>query len=334
MDIALVTGGTGFVGANLARRLLEKGWRVRVLARPTSSRKGLQGCDVEWTVGDVLDPKSLERAVRGCRYVFHVAADYRIWVRNPEEMMRTNIDGTRNVITAAGRAGAERIVHCSSVAAVRPTANCKPADESSCYTDLSQIIGPYKKSKFLSELAALELAAKGLPVVVVNPSAPVGPYDSKPTPTGRIILDFLKRRIPAYIDTGLNLVSSRDVAEGHLLAAARGRAGERYILGGENLAFKQVLDLLAEVTGLPAPRLRTPYWAAYLFGAADTARAWIFGGEPRAPLDAVRMARHVMFFDSAKARQELGYAPTPVRAALADAADWFSANGYLETARR
>ena len=297
-DIAFLTGATGFVGANLARLLLEKGWKVRALARKDSDRRALAGLPVEVVEGDLLEPASLAGACRGARHVYHVAADYRIWVPDPQAMMRANVEGTVNVLTAAGRAGAERIVHCSSVAAVKLREDGGPADETSEYPGPEGIIGVYKRSKWLAERAALRLAGEGLPVVVVNPAAPIGPWDVKPTPTGKIVLDFLNRRLPSYVDTGLNVVHVRDVAEGHWLAAVKGRVGQRYILGGENLSFKAVLDLLAEETGLSAPRFKTPYAVAYAVGMLDSARLSVFGGTPVAPLDAVRMARRKMFFYS------------------------------------
>lgn len=327
-DLAFLTGATGFVGANLARVLLEKGLRVRALARKGSDRKAVHGLPLELAEGDLRDPASLERACAGARWVFHVAADYRIWVPDPEEMNRSNVDGTVNVLRAAGKAGAERIVHCSSVAAVRLLKDGTPADETSEYRGPEDIIGAYKKSKWLSERAALGLAAEGLPVVVVNPAAPVGPWDVKPTPTGKIIVDFLNRRLPSYVDTGLNVVHVRDVAEGHWLASQKGRVGERYILAGTDMTLKGILDALAEITGLPAPRFKTPYPVAYAFALADEARLRLVGGAPVAPLDAVRMARHKMYFTAAKAVRELGLPQTPARAALRDAVDWFRAHGY------
>jgi dihydroflavonol-4-reductase len=331
MDNAFVTGATGFVGANLVRTLLNKGFSVRALARKNSDRRNLQGLNLEIVEGSLEDKAALAAGCRGARYVFHVAADYRIWVRDPKAMYNANIQGTINVLEAAGKAGAERIVHCSSVAAIKPPEDpSRPADESSEYSGESEIISAYKKSKWLSERAALDLAKKGLPVVVVNPAAPIGPYDIKPTPTGRIVVDFLNGRIPSYIDTGINIVHVRDVAEGHLLAALKGKVGERYILGGENLTLKQSLDLLAEITGLPSPRFKTPYSVALAFAALDTGRAMIFGGEPLAPLDAVRMARHFMFYDASKAVRELGFPQTPAREALKDAVDWFTQNGYVQ----
>jgi dihydroflavonol-4-reductase len=328
-DLAFLTGATGFVGANLARLLLEKGLRVRALARKGSDRRTLAGLPVEVAEGDLRDPASLERAAAGARWVFHVAADYRIWVPDPAEMMRSNVDGTVNVLRAAAKAGAERIVHCSSVAAVRLDKSGAPADESSEYADASSIIGVYKKSKWLSERAALELAAQGLPVVVVNPAAPIGPWDVKPTPTGKIIVDFLNRKLPSYVDTGLNVVHVRDVAEGHWLAALKGRVGQRYILAGTDMTLKAILDALSELSGLPAPRFKTPYAVAYAVGVVDELRLRLVGGEPVAPLDAVRMARHKMYFTPAKAVRELGLPQTPARTALKDAVDWFKANGYV-----
>lgn len=328
-DLAFLTGGTGFVGANLARLLLGKGLKVRALARKGSDRKALAGLDLEVCEGDLLDPASLARGCAGARWVFHVAADYRIWVPDPAAMLAANVGGTENVLKAAGKAGAERIVHCSSVAAVRLRKDGTSADETSEYAGPEAIIGVYKRSKWLSERAALKAAAEGLPVVVVNPAAPIGPWDVKPTPTGKIIVDFLNRKLPSYVDTGLNVVHVRDVAEGHWLAAQKGRVGERYILAGENMTLKAILDALAEATGLPAPRFKTPYPVAYAFGALDELRLRLVGGEPVAPLDAVRMARHKMYFSAARAVRELGLPQTPARTALQDAVDWFKANGYV-----
>jgi dihydroflavonol-4-reductase len=332
MDTAFLTGGTGFVGANLARLLIEKGLKVKALVRKGSNRSNLAGLAVELVEGDLLDEPALRAGCAGCRYAFHLAADYRIWVPDPAAMNAANVQGTANVIKAAAASGVERIVYCSSVAAVMPPHDRVPADESSRYANVDKVPGAYKQSKYLAEFAALELARQGLPVVVVNPAAPIGPYDIKPTPTGKILLDFLNGRMPSYIDTGLNVVHVRDVALGHWLAAQKGRLGERYILGGENLTLKQILDLLSELSGLPAPRFKTPYALAFGFAALDTALSRLTGGEPRAPLDAVRMARHFMWYDSAKAARELGYAPVPARQALSDAVAWFKANGYVKSA--
>ena len=326
---AFLTGGTGFVGANLARLLLGEGFNVRALARPGSDRRNLKGLDLELIEGDLADAALLKNACRGCRYVFHVAADYRLWAPDPSLLYVANVLGTTNIITAAAEAGAERIIHCSSVAAIKPRDGWV-ADEKSEYRDASEIVSDYKKSKWLGEQAALELARKGAPVVVVNPSTPIGPLDIKPTPTGRIVVDFLNGRMPSYVDTGLNIIHVADAAMGHLLAARKGRVGERYILGCENRTLKELLDTLADLTGLAAPRFKTPYAVAYAFGALDTARARIFGGEPIAPLDAVRMARHKMFYNPGKAVRELGLPQTPARRALADAVRWFQANGYVK----
>ena len=330
MDTAFLTGGTGFVGANLARLLLEKGLKVKALARKGSNRKNLAGLAVEIVEGDLLDSDSLAAGCAGARYAFHVAADYRIWVPDPSAMIAANVQGTVNVIKAAAAAGVERIVYCSSVAAIKPPHDRVPADESSCYEGPAEIPGVYKQSKFLAEEVALMLARQGKPVVVVNPAAPIGPYDIKPTPTGAIIVDFLNGRMPSYIDTGLNVVHVRDVAMGHWLAAQKGRVGERYILGGENLTLKQILDILSGLSGRPAPRFKTPYAVAYGFAVLDTAVARLLGRAPRAPLDAVRMAGHFMWYDSGKATRELGYRPRPAREALAEATAWFAANGYVK----
>jgi dihydroflavonol-4-reductase len=332
VDSAFLTGGTGFVGASLARLLLQQGLAVKALARKGSDRRNLEGLNVEIVEGGLNDVSSIEAGVKGCRYVFHVAADYRIWVPNPADMYRANVDGTENVIRAAAKAGAQKIVHCSSVAAVKVPDDHTPVDETSEYASVEDVVGDYKKSKFLSDVLARKLAKdEGLPVVVVNPAAPIGPRDIKPTPTGKIVVDFLNGRMPSYIDTGMNIVHVDDVAMGHWLAAVKGRIGERYILGGENLTLKGVLDELASVTCRTAPRFKTPYAVAYAFGAIDTAIARIRGVEPMAPLDAIKMAKHYMWFSSRKAARDLGYESRAARLALKDAADWFTANGYIRS---
>lgn len=330
MDTAFLTGATGFLGANLARLLLERGMRVRALSRRGSDRRNLEGLPVDVVEGDLSDSAALDSGCRGARWAFHLAADYRLWSGNPRSLYACNVEGTRNVLAAAGRAGVERIVHCSSVAAVKvPDDPDRPSDETRLYRDVSEIIGDYKRSKWLAENVALKAARDGLPVVVVNPSAPIGAHDARPTPTGRIVVDFLNGRLPSYIDTGFNVIHARDAAQGHVLAAVKGRVGERYILGCRNITFKHALDTLAELTGLPGPRFKTPYALAYAFAVLDTSRARLFGGEPLAPLDAVRMARHKMYFDASKAVRELGLPQTPAREALRDAVEWFLDHRYV-----
>lgn len=333
MDAAFVTGGTGFLGAALVRTLLDKGLKVRALARPGSDRRNLEGLsNVEFVTGDLHDKDALRAGATGARYAFHCAADYRLWVTDADPMYRANVDGTENVIRAAARSGVERVVHCSSVAAIEPPHGRTPADETHEYANVDDVVSDYKKSKYLGDLLARKLAKEGLPVVVVNPAAPIGPRDIKPTPTGRVVTDFLNGRMPSYIDTGMNVVHVDDCAEGHWLAATKGRVGERYILGGDNITLKQLLDMLSQATGRPSPRFKTPYAVAYAYGAFDTAIAYLRGVEPRAPLDAIRMARHYMWFSSAKAERELGYRHRPAFSALKDAADWFAANGYAKPA--
>ena len=329
MDTCFLTGGTGFVGANLARLLVDKGFRVRALARRGSNRKNLEGLSLEIIEGDLSDEAALKAGCAGARYAFHCAADYRLWVKNPQDMYESNVKGTIRVIESAARAGCEKIVHCSSVAAIKPRQDRRPADETSEYASEAEIVSHYKKSKYLAEKEALKLAQNGAPVVVVNPAAPIGAYDIKPTPTGKIVVDFLNGRIPSYIETGLNIVFARDAALGHLLAAEKGRVGQRYILGGENITFRAMLEVLADLSGLSAPRFKTPYSLAYAFAALDSARARLTGGEPLAPLDAVKMAKYYMWFDSSKAEKEWGYQPVSAREALKSAVNWFMENGYV-----
>ncbi len=323
----LVTGATGFVGGHVARLLADRGCPVRVLVRPSSDLRGVARLRAERVTGDLQDPASLERAVAGCDTVFHVAADYRLWTPDPSQLYRSNVDGARNLLEAARRAGVRRVVYTSTVGCIGVKGDGTSGDEDSPVR-LQDMTGHYKRSKFLAEQLALEYARAGLPVVVVNPTAPVGECDWKPTPTGRIILDFLLGRMPAYVDTGLNLVDVRDVALGHLLAAERGRSGERYILGGRNLTLREILEMLAGLSERPAPRVRIPYAAAWVFGAASTAFAHMTGREPRAPLEAVRMARKKMFVRTEKAERELGFRPGPVEEALSRAIEWFRRNQY------
>jgi dihydroflavonol-4-reductase len=325
----LVTGATGFVGSAVARCLAERGHTLRLLTRASSDRRNLAGVPADIVVGDLTDPASLARAAAGCRYVFHVAADYRIWVPDPSAMLAANVAGTVAMLRAAAEAGAERIVYCSSVAALGQIGDGTPADEMTPAKD-ADFIGTYKRSKRLAEQAVLDLAQRdGMPVVVVNPAAPVGPRDIKPTPTGKMILDAAAGRVPAYIDTGLNVVHVDDVAEGHALALERGRIGERYILGGENFTLKALLTLVADVAGRRPPILRLPeavVWPA-AFVMENLAR--LTGIPPMMTRDHLKMARKKMFFSSAKAIRELGYQPRPARAAVEDAVAWFRANGML-----
>jgi dihydroflavonol-4-reductase len=324
MKPTLVTGATGFLGWHVARKLLDRGGRVRALARDPAKLRELDG--VEPATGDLRDPDSLARAVEGCGVVFHVAADYKLWTREPEQMFRSNVDGTRNLLAAAKSAGVERVVYTSTVGCIGVPKNCE-GDEGAP-VGIDEMAGPYKRSKFLAEQVALEFADAGLDVVIVNPTAPVGDHDFKPTPTGKIIVDFVRGRMPAFLDTGLNVVDVRDVAEGHLLAQERGGTGERYILGSENLTLERIFAILAEIEGKPAPKMRVPYAVAYAAGMASTAWASVTGREPLAPLDGVRMARKKMWVRHDKAASELGYAPGAASTALARAVEWFRTNGY------
>ena len=324
---ALVTGGTGFVGANVVRELLAEGATVRVLARAGGERLALAGLPVEIVEGDLLDQASLRRAAHGVELVFHVAADYRLWARDPRVLFRTNVEGTRAMLGAAVDAGAKRIVYTSTVGALGVPHDGTPGTEETPVS-LDDMVGPYKASKFLAEAVAREMADAGAPVVVVNPSAPVGPWDVKPTPTGQMIVDFMRGRMFASLDTGLNLVHVRDVARGHLLAARHGRIGERYILGHANLPLREIFGLLAAITGRRPPRLTMPYAVAWLGAACLEGGARLTGRVPPVPLNAVRMARKRMYFDPSKAVRELGLPQTPVEEPLARAVAWFRERGY------
>ncbi|HEY3936436.1 MAG TPA: hopanoid-associated sugar epimerase [Bryobacteraceae bacterium] len=327
MPLTLVTGATGFLGWHVAHALTERGYQVRALCRPSSQTREL---GVERVEGDLRDPDSLARAVEGCELVFHVAADYRLWSRNPQELYGSNVEGTRNLLAAAERACVGRIVYTSTVGCIGMPASGphSPVSDEQTPVSLADMAGHYKRSKWLAEQIALERARAGLPVVIVNPTAPVGDHDWKPTPTGKIILDFLRGKLPAFVDTGLNLVDARDIAAGHLLAAERGRPGERYILGSENLTLEQILSRLAGLAAKPAPKIKIPYAFAYGAGLITTAWANLTGKEPLAPLEGVKMARKKMFVTHAKAARELGFTPVPVESALERAIAWFRANGY------
>lgn len=323
IEMILVTGASGFIGSHVARYLAQRGEPLRLLVRKASDRTLIQGLDAEICEGDLKDVSSLREAVQGCDAVFHVAADYRLWTPAPQDVYATNVDGTRNLLEAARRARVERIVYTSSIGTIAPSPDGDAVSEEST-SSFGRMVGHYKRSKFLAEREALRAAAAGLPVVVVNPTAPVGEGDINPTPTGKIVQDFLNGRMPAYVDTGLNLVDVRDVARGHWLAASRGRVGERYLLGAENLAFREILQELADISGRQAPRIRLPYSVAWTAGAACQAWSRLSGRPPAVPIEGVRMARYRMFADCTKARQELGFNPRPVRPALERAVKWFS----------
>ncbi len=326
MTKALVTGGTGFIGGAVVTELLAAGREVRVLARAPGA---LAGLPVEVARGDLRDPASLAAAVKGCRRVFHVAADYRLWVPDPDRMYAANVQGTRDLLAAAAEAGVERLVYTSTVGALGNPGDGTPGTEETPVA-LADMAGHYKRSKFLAEQVALEFARQGLPVVLVHPSAPVGPGDSRPTPTGQIIVDYLKSRMPAYLETGLNLVHVRDVARGHLLAEAKGRVGEKYILGNQNLSLSEIFQMLAGITGLPAPKVRLPYWPILALSYLDEFWAThVSGRPPRMPMAGVKMARKFMYFDSSKAVRELGLPQTPVHQALEESVAWFQEHGYV-----
>ena len=324
MKPTLITGATGFLGWHVARKLLERGHTVRALARDPSKLRELDG--VEPVKGDLRNPDSLKRAVSGCGIVFHVAADYRLWVRNPKEMYESNVDGTRSLLEAARNTGVEKFVYTSTVGCIGVPYNAVGDETKPC--SIEEMSGPYKRSKFMAEQVAIEFAAKGFPVTIVNPTAPVGDHDFKPTPTGRIVVDFVKGAMPAFLDTGLNIVDAQDVAEGHLQALERGQPGERYILGAENLTLEQIFGKLAQITGIAAPKMQIPYVLAYAAGVFSTGWANVSGKEPIAPLDAVKMAKKKMWVRHDKAKAELGFNPGPAAQALRKAFDWFRANGY------
>jgi dihydroflavonol-4-reductase len=329
-----VTGASGFIGANLVHELVSRGHSVKALLRPGADERGLAGANYEQVAGDVLDRKVLNREIAGCDWCFHVAASYQLWMRDYAPMYAANVEGTRNVLEAAGHAGCKKIIYTSTVGCIglpkRVDGKFTPTDERDPATE-AQMTNHYKRSKWQAEQIALALAQKGLPIVIVNPSAPVGPRDVRPTPTGQLILDFLNRKLPAFIETGLNWVHVRDVAAGHILAAESGKVGERYILGSTdgNWTMQQMLQMLEEITGLPAPKIKVPYWVALAVAHVDETISSMTGKPPKAPLAGVRMAKYKMWFNPAKAIRELGLPQTPPKQALADAVEWFRAHGYV-----
>jgi dihydroflavonol-4-reductase len=325
----LVTGAAGFVGSAVVRALLARGAAVRVFMRASSDHGNLADLPVERFFGDLRDRKSVDRAVTGCEAAFHVAADYRLWVPQPKEMFANNVDGTRNVMEAAGEAGVRRIVYTSSVATLGLPRAAEAADEDTPATQVD-MIGPYKQSKFAAEAVVRAMVAgRGLPAVIVHPSTPIGPWDRRPTPTGQIIVEAASGHMPAYVETGLNMVHVDDVAEGHLLALEEGKPGERFILGGDNLTLKEILVQIAEVTGRPAPRIQVPHKVVMPIAAVAEMWGRISHREPFVTLDGVRLARKKMFFTSQRAMRRLGYRPRPASEAIVDAIDWFDRHGYL-----
>ncbi len=322
-----ITGATGFIGASIARELLKDGREVRALVRKGSDTSNLAGLDIELWQGDLQDHAGLEKGLQGCDALFHAAADYRLWTRNPAEMYRVNVDGTRAILEAALRNGLSRVVYTSSVGTLGNPGDGTPGGESTPVS-LDDMVGHYKKSKFMAERVAEEFVVRGLPLVIVNPSTPVGPLDIKPTPTGKIIVDFLNRKMPAYLDTGLNIIAVEDCARGHLLAERKGKIGGKYILGNTNLTLREIFSILEEITGLSAPRVRLPYTPILLAAYINEGLSRITGREPLIPLAGVQMAAKFMYFDSSRAVRELELPQTPVREALARAVEWFRQHGY------
>ena len=323
-----VTGGTGFVGAHLVRALLDQGHDVRCLVRPDSRLDNLQGLPAERVVGDLRDADGLQRAIAGCQVVYHCAASYRLF-GDAAEIYAHNVEGTHNVLRAAAQANVQRVVYTSSVGALGTTGDGRAADETTPVS-LTDMVGHYKRSKFLAEREAEGWVGRGLPVVIVNPSTPIGEMDAKPTPTGQVLIDFLCRRMRAYVETGLNLIDVKDVAVGQILAASRGVPGERYILGNENLTLKQLFDRLSRVSGIASPRLKLPHWVPLVVAHLEAPLARRRGRPPRVPLEGVRMSRHKMFFDASKAVRELGLPQSPIDHALARAVDWYRSRGYVQ----
>jgi dihydroflavonol-4-reductase len=327
----LVTGAAGFLGSHVTRQLVARGEDVRVLLRPSSTNRAIADLSLEYVTGDLRDPASLDRAMKGIKRVFHVAADYRLWARRSQEIYDSNVGGTKNLLDAARRAGVQQLIYTSTVATIAVDRPELPSE----FTDskLEEMIGHYKRSKWLAEQEVLSAAKSGLPVIVAMPTTPVGPWDWKPTPTGKIVLDFLNGKMPGYVDTGLNFVGVEECAAGHLLVSEKGKVGERYLLGAENLSLKQLLDTLAGITGLSAPSLKIPHGIALGVAYASTLVSRLLGREPAIPIESVKIARHRMFVDCSRAQRELGFQPGPVSAALERAVRWYQANGYVSLRR-
>jgi dihydroflavonol-4-reductase len=327
----LVTGAAGFLGSHVTRQLVARGDEVRVLLRASSTNRAIADLSLEYVTGDLRDPASLDRAMKGVKRVFHVAADYRLWAKRKQDIYDSNVGGTKNLLEAAKRAGVEQLIYTSTVATIAVDRPQLPNE----FTDakLEEMVGHYKRSKWMAEREALDAAKSGLPVIVAMPTTPVGPWDWKPTPTGKIVLDFLNGKMPGYVETGLNFVGVEECAAGHLLIAEKGKAGERYLLGGENLTLKGMLDILAKITGLRAPMLKIPHGLALGVAYANTVFSRLAGREPGIPIEGVKIARHMMFVDCSRAQRELGFKAGPVSAALERAVRWYEANGYIAKSR-
>ncbi len=327
----LVTGAAGFLGSHITRQLVARGEDVRVLLRPSSQNRAIADLPLEYVTGDLRDAASLDRAMKNVKRVFHAAADYRLWARRSSEIYDSNVGGTKNVLAAAKRAGVEQFIYTSTVATLAVDRPQLPNESTGA--KLEEMVGHYKRSKWMAEREALDAAKDGLPVIVAMPTTPVGPWDWKPTPTGKIILDFLNGKMPGYVETGLNFVGVEECAAGHLLVADKGKTGERYLLGGENLTLKQMLDTLAKITGLPAPTLKISHRVALGVAYASTVFSRMIGRAPGITIEGVKIAQHMMFVDCTRAQRELGFKPGPVAAALERAVRWYEANDYV-TARR
>jgi dihydroflavonol-4-reductase len=325
--VTLVTGAAGFLGSHVARQLVGRGESVRVLLRPSSNNRAIADLSLEYVTGDLRDAVSLQRALKGVKRVYHVAADYRLWAKRSKDIYESNVGGTKNLLEAARRVSVEQFIYTSTVATIAVDRSENPTEKTDA--QLEEMIGHYKRSKWLAEQEVLRAAREGFPAIIAMPTTPVGPGDWKPTPTGKIILDFLNGKMPGYVETGLNFVGVEECAAGHLLAAEKGKVGERYLLGAENLTLKQLLDLLANITGLPAPRLKIPHGLALGVAYASTAFSRLVGREPQIPIEGVKIAQHNMFVDCSRAQRELGFHPGPVSAALERAVRWYEANGYI-----